>query len=72
MKYKILVGYGDNGSGREYACFYNSTTEKVFGCLLDDLAEAEEFQEFVGEGLEELNIEEFENKLKIFREQNGK
>jgi len=68
MGCKILVGNLDEGTGIEGACFYDSVTDTAFGELLNDLEEAESFQEWVKEDLRELSQKEFSNKLKEFRE----
>ena len=65
MGCKILVAH--NSDGVEYACFYDSVTETLFGVLLNDLEEAESFMDFVDEDLRQLTHKEFMEKLNKFR-----
>lgn len=77
MAVKIIVGDDDSGNGIECACFYDTVTDTVFGTKLNDLEEAESFQEWVTDkyknDLRFFNHAEFENMLGIFREErNGR
>ena len=65
----ILVGRSSHGLGLEYACFYDSVTETVFGVLLDSLEEAESFQKSVDVDLRKLSHDEFVKLLNDFREE---
>ena len=72
MGCKILVGNGEDGLGREYACFYDSVTDTVFGELFEDLEEAESFQLWNKEDLRSLSHKEFTSRLIKFREEREK
>lgn len=73
MGCRILVGNLDNGGGVECACFYDSTTDSVFGELFNDLEEAESFQKWsdkrkIKKDLRELSSKEFSLRLLNFRD----
>lgn len=68
MGCRIIVGHGDDGLGTECAVFYDSVTDTAFGKLMNDLEEAESFQEWVEVDLRTLSDSEFDNLLCKFRE----
>ncbi len=60
-----------NGDAGE--CFYDSVTMTVFGTVMEDGAEAEEFQNWAGGDLRSLSHDEFVEKMKEFcKERLGK
>ena len=69
MGCRIIVGKDADGNGTECACFYDSVTDTVFGVKLNDLEEAEAFQEFVHSDLRLLTHGEFVRLLNVFREE---
>ncbi len=69
MGCRIIVGKNDSGVGVECACFYDSVTDTVFGVILEDLEEAESFQEWNKIDLRTLSHEEFVKELDKFREE---
>lgn len=68
MGCRIIVGKDDNGLGVECACFYDSVTDTIFGVKMNDLEEAESFQDWCGVDLRTLTHQEFINRLNTFRE----
>ena len=72
MGCRIIVGKDDEGQGVECACFYDSVTDTVFGTKLNDLEEAEAFQEYVKKDhkkdLRQLSHVDFVKFLNLFRE----
>ena len=55
--------------GNAGACFYDSVTDTVFGKLLENKEEAEEFQNWIGRDLDISYDEKFENLLNEFRKE---
>jgi len=69
MGCRIIVGHTDNGLGRECALFYDSCTDTVFGDIMEDLEEAETFQQWmIPTDLRLLSDIEFGSMLGLFRE----
>ncbi len=68
MGCRIIVGTRDDGKGVECACFYDTVTDTVFGIILNDLEEAESFQESIDKDLRQLSHNEFVEELNKFRE----
>lgn len=76
MGCRIIVGKDDQGDGVECAIFYDSVTDTVFGVKMNDLEEAEGFQDWVfkrnkirKKDLRQLTHKEFVNLLDEFREE---
>ena len=55
--------------GNAGACFYDSVTDTVFGKLLENKEEAEEFQNWIERDLREVNDDKFEDLLNEFRKE---
>ncbi|MEK6880009.1 MAG: hypothetical protein AABY22_10395 [Nanoarchaeota archaeon] len=74
MGCRIIKGYDERGD--DFACFYDSVTDVVFGTKMLNLEEAEDFQKWVKEqfkkDLRELSHQDFVRYLNEFRTENGK
>lgn len=75
----IISGKDDDGNGVECAVFYCSTTGVPFGRIINDLEEAQSFQDWVAkknkggkEDLRQLTHREFSDLLYEFREEREK
>jgi len=71
MGTNIIVGRKDDGKGAECACYYDSVTDTVFGVLMNSLAEASEFEDYMKDQYEmDLRVIpncEFESYVNEFR-----
>lgn len=64
----IIVGNLNQGNGVECAVFYDSVTDVTFGPIMDDLEEAESFEEWLEKDARAYDVKELIRLLGEFKE----